>query len=378
MKVIEFDSSKKNDVYRYAGLFVVTIAIHWLIMWLAFLLLKKGAGIDAGMFSHFYEKYTVCGDTSHYINIAANGYYSSGEYANQIVFYPLYPFLMKLVALVVGDYFVAGALISNVCLGVSACYMFALVKRELGSEKAMDSVMIYILYPFGVFLVTVFTESLFMMLALMCLYYIKDERWFIAGITGLLAALSKSQGIALLVPAVYEAVMYMVRQRRFRVRCLGVCLIPIGTFIYLLINKVVQGDWFAFVAHQQAAPWFNTSNWIAHNLTQHYNMALENGTLAYIIYWVQLFLYFFGIVSLLYGLYKGVSTSLIAYGGAYIFLSYLHGWLISGPRYMMGCITLYIVYAAMDNRFIKGVILVTCGILAVFYTLGSWQGQAIM
>lgn len=367
-----------KNAYRYIGLFVMAIAIRWIIMWLSFVLLKQSNGINSGMFDYFYQKYIGCGDTSHYINIAANGYYASGEYANQIVFYPLYPLLMRIVAFVVRDYFVAGAIISNICLGVSAIYMYKLVDRELGGQKAMDSVMIYLLYPFGMFLVTVYTEGLFMMLALMCLYYIRSDRWIAVGITGMLAALSRTQGIALFVPAVYEVVVYMIRRKRFDMRCLGACLVPVGTFIYLLINKIVQGDWFAFLAHQKAEPWFNQSNWIADNLVQHYNMALESGFQGYIIYWVQLFLYFFGIATLFYGLYKGVSTSLIAYGGAYMFLSYLHGWLISGPRYMMGCVTLFIVYAVLDNRYIKGVILAVCGILAIFYTLGSWQGHAIM
>ena len=83
-------------------------------------------------------------------------------------------------------------------------------------------------------------------------------------------------------------------------------------------------------------------------------------------------------MALLYGLYRGISASVIAFGGAYIFLSYLHGWLISGPRYMMGCVTLYIVYASIKNRYIKGAVMVICAILTIFYTLASWQGHAIM
>lgn len=369
---------KNKKVMLYAGLFISAIVIHWLIMGLTFFLLKNVNGVEGGLFTYFYEKYIGCGDTPHYINIAAHGYYGTGEYANQIVFYPLYPLFMKIAAFVVRDYFVAGVLVSNVCLGVSACFLYRLTAHELGREEAVDSVAIYMVYPFGVFLVSVFTESLFIMLVLMCLTYLKEKKWLIAGIVGMLAALSRSQGIALFVPAVYEAIVYMVEQKKFKVKCLPVCLVPAGTFIYLLINKIVQGDWFAFVAHEEAEPWYNTSHWISDNLTQHYNMAMEQGSLSYIIYWVQLFLYFFAVVALLYGLYRGISASVIAFGGAYIFLSYLHGWLISGPRYMMGCVTLYIVYASIKNRYIKGAVMVICAILTIFYTLASWQGHAIM
>jgi len=285
---------------------------------------------------------------------------------------------MKIVAFITRDYFVAGVLVSNICLGVSACFLYRLTAVELGEDRAFDSVAIYLVYPFSVFLVATFTESLFIMLVLMCLTYIKGEKWLVAGIVGMLAALTKSQGIALFVPAVYEAVMYMIRCKGFRFRCLGVLFVPVGTFIYLLINKIVQGDFLAFVAHEEAEPWYNVSHWISENLAQHYNMAIDNDTLSMIIYWIQIILYFLGIVALFYGLRKKISTSVIAFGGAYMFLSYLHGWLISGPRYMMSCVTLYIVYAAIDNRYIKNVILAASGILVIFYTLCSWQGQAIM
>ncbi|MBE5938143.1 MAG: hypothetical protein E7265_08970 [Lachnospiraceae bacterium] len=368
----------KANMLRYLKIFLVTVGIHWVIMGLAYILFYKLGGTTKDLFSYFYEKYNVCGDTEHYINIAKNGYYSSGEYANLIVFYPLYPLLIRIVSFIVPNYFIAGVLISNVCLGVSGCYLYRLVNKELGADKAVDSLMIYLVYPFGVFTVTVFTESLFLMLALMCLTYIKEEKWFAVGITGLLAALSRSQGIALLVPAVYEAILYMKRQKKFKFNCLWVLQIPCGTFIYLLINQIVQGDWRAFVEHQKAEPWYNTSHWISDNLVQHFNSAIDYSYLSWLIYWVQIILYFVGIVALVYGLYKGVSKSLIAFGGAYIFLSYLHGWLISGPRYMMCCVTLYIVYASIDNRRIKGAILALCSVLAVFYTLLSIQGHAIM
>ena len=93
---------------------------------------------------------------------------------------------------------------------------------------------------------------------------------------------------------------------------------------------------------------------------------------------VQIVLYFVVIIALFYGLRKKISASLIAFGGAHLFISYLHGWLISGPRYVMGCVTMYIVFAVIPNKFVKSAILLACAALALFYTLGLWQGQAIM
>ncbi|MBE5928699.1 MAG: hypothetical protein E7267_04935 [Lachnospiraceae bacterium] len=371
---------KDKNTLLYGKLFIVSIAVHWIIMFLGFFVFKQIEDPGSGFFAFFYEKFVVAGDTPHYINIAKNGYAAVGETANQIVFYPLYPFLMKIFGFIFKDYFITGVFVSNVCLGISAIYMYKLCNRELGENAAKDGFIIYLLYPLEAFLISVYTESLFIMLTLMCLYYIRENKWLIAGITGLLAALSKSQGIALFVPAVYEAVVYMVRNKRFYVKSLLVCLIPCGTGIYLLINKIVQGDFMAFVAHQAAEPWYNVSHWISSNLSQHYGMATDEGLfyLAIIIYWAQIILYFVGMVALFYGIKKKIAPSIIAFGGAYMFLSYLHGWLISGPRYMLSCVTLYIIYAAIDNKIVKQVIFVIFGLLCVFCTLLMWRGDPIM
>lgn len=379
MSKIKLNAVKNKDEWAlFAKLFIASIVVHWIIMGLGYILLAIPQEGGSGFLSFFYEKFIASGDTPHYINIAKNGYTATGDTANQIVFYPLYPMLMRAFAVVFRDYFISGVIVSNICLGFSGYFLYKLIDKELGFKKAYDGLFIYLLYPFGAFTVTVFTESLFLMLVLMCLYFLKKEKWLIAGIAGLLAALSRSQGIALLVPAVYEIIVYMIRQKKFRFKTLWVFIIPVGTLSYLLLNKVVQGDWFAFVKHQAAEPWYNTSHWISTNLSQHYGMAQEYFSLSLIIYWIQIVLYFVAIIALFYGIKKKISVSLIAFGGAYIFLSYLHGWLISGPRYMMGCVTLYIIYAAIDNKHVKTAILLASGILVVFYTLGVWQGQAIM
>ena len=71
--------------------FVFTIAIHWGMMLLSYILLSMTQGVEESFFAMYVTKFISGGDTPHYINIATNGYMSSGESANLIVFYPLYP-----------------------------------------------------------------------------------------------------------------------------------------------------------------------------------------------------------------------------------------------------------------------------------------------
>jgi len=375
---MEMNDKLKKESILFGKIFLVTVVIHWFIMFLTFFLMGDAGTYGINVFKAFYDKFYSYADTEHYLRIAENWYTATGEHCNNIVFYPLFPFLMKVLGFVIKDYFVAGAIISNICVGVSGYYLYKLTSIEIGEEKAMDSILLYLVYPFSVFTIMAYTESLSMMLVFMCLYAIKKNKWGIAGITGLLATLTKSQCIALFVPAVYEAVLYMIRQKKFKAGSLCVLLIPCGTGLYLLMNKIIQGDWFAFVKHQETEPWYNKAHWISENISQHVGMAKEYFSLGIIIYWAQIILYFIVIGALFYGLKKKISTSMIAFGGAYIFLSFIHGWLISGGRYVMGCATMYIIYASIENKCIKTLIMFACAVLNIFITIGVWQQQAIM
>ena len=153
---------------------------------------------------------------------------------------------------------------------------------------------------------------------------------------------------------------------------------PLGFLLYLLLNLIKQGNCFSFMAHQSAPPWYQSIQWINANLTKDYGMAMEYRVLGYFIYWVQIVLFFIATGVLLYGIRKKVKSSIIVYGGIYTCFCYLSGWLISGARYMLGCVSLFIVYAAIDHRLVRRVILVFSTALCMLYTILFLQGQAIM
>jgi len=155
-------------------------------------------------------------------------------------------------------------------------------------------------------------------------------------------------------------------------------LIPLGFFLYLCVNRVVQGDWFAFVAHQHAPPWYNSAAWIGDNLASHYSMAVEYRYMALIIYGVQISYFFIAIGALAYALKRKVRLSYILYGALYTALTYTHGWLISGGRYMACCLPLYLILPAVPSKRARMLVLLAAGGLSMLYTFLIMQGQAIM
>lgn len=361
----------------------LTIGFHLLILLLAFG--AYHAQNPDVRFHLIYERMTTAGDAPHYIFLAKEGYQSTGEKANLIVFYPLYPFLIRVFGnlFLMKNYELAGILISQISTGIATIYLYRLMRMECSEEQAIDGVFLFLAYPFMMFTLGVFTEGLFLALVTATLYYIRKHQWMWIGILGFLASLCRTQGMLLFVPALYELIYMYQAQKGEQKRCfdwqqLLIGIIPLGFVFYLLLNYVKQRDPFSFIKHLSAPPWFQTTQWINTNFTKDYGMAQEYRVLSYFIYWVQIVLFFIAVGILLYGIKKKVRTSIIVYGGIYTCFSYLPGWLISGPRYMMGCVPLFLIYAVIDRVSVRKIILVSSTALCVLYMILFMQGQAIM
>ena len=91
------------------------------------------------------------------------------------------------------------------CLG--AFYLFyLLVEIDFGRDVARRSVFYLAIFPTAFFFQTIYSESLFLLLTIGCIYAARRNEYIIAGIAGALATLTRSPGLLLLVPLV---IMYM-------------------------------------------------------------------------------------------------------------------------------------------------------------------------
>lgn len=158
---------------------------------------------------------------------------------------------------------------------------------------------------------------------------------------------------------------------------LALALPLLGWGGYLALNWRLFGSPFAFFEFLAAPPWYQTTRWIGENLAQHWQMALDYPGLAPFIYHAQLALYFAAMALLFFGLWKKCPTHWLIWGGGYLGMSYLAGWLISGGRYVFGCLPLYLIGASLPRpaRWLLA------AVSAFFlWKIGVWymQGQAIM
>jgi len=136
-----------------------------------------------------------------YIKIATSGY-ADGD--GSTAFFPLFPMLLRYVGLVFGgNLVITGALISLACYAGSCWLLYRLVRSDFDDETASRAVIYLAVTPLSFFFQTVYTESLFLFLSLGCFVFAREGRWRLAGVMGLLATLTRSTGIILLVPMAY-------------------------------------------------------------------------------------------------------------------------------------------------------------------------------
>ena len=133
-----------------------------------------------------------------FVRIAADGY---AAHPWSPAFFPLYPLTVRAASVLTeGNLVIAGVLVSLVCYAASMVVLFRLTRDELGPQAALWTVVFVSLFPTALVFQAAYSESLFLLLTLLCLSLARRGRWASACAAGLLAALTRSTGVLLLLP----------------------------------------------------------------------------------------------------------------------------------------------------------------------------------
>jgi hypothetical protein len=136
-----------------------------------------------------------------YIKIATGGY-ADGD--GSTAFFPLFPMLLRYVGVILrGNLLITGIVISLLCYAGCVWLLYRLVRADFDESIASRAVVYLAIGPLSFFLQAVYTESLFLLLTLACFVFAREGRWRLAGVMGLLATLTRSTGVLLLIPMVY-------------------------------------------------------------------------------------------------------------------------------------------------------------------------------
>jgi hypothetical protein len=153
-------------------------------------------------------------DACWYTKIATYGY-ETGEHAAN--FWPLFPLLTGIVGrLLVSSMALGGLLVSAVAYVAAMTGLRRLVSVDVDDDVAASAVIAISIFPTAFFFFAPFTESLFLALSVWSILGARRRLWWLAGLMGLLAALTRIQGLFLVLPLGWEAVQaWRGSDRRF-------------------------------------------------------------------------------------------------------------------------------------------------------------------
>ena len=187
----------------FAAALLFRLAVFLAVAALACLVLYRGTGLSWA--TDIWKKW----DAWHYVGLAELGYTGYWEDGRPLflVFFPLYPWLVRLVCPLTGhNTMAAGLMVSFLCYSAGCVYLYRLAAWELGKGAARRTVLFLSLFPYAFFFGGVMTEGLFLLTTAAALWHIRRHRWWRAGMWGVLAAMTRMHGLLLIGAAGAELV----------------------------------------------------------------------------------------------------------------------------------------------------------------------------
>jgi hypothetical protein len=184
-----------------------------------------------------------------YIKIARAGY---ADADGSTAFFPLLPLLLRYLGVLFdGNLVVTGIVVSLLCFAGSAWLLFKLVALDFDDRVATRAVVYLSLFPTSFFLQAVYTEALFLLLSLACFFWAREGRWRLSGLAGLLAALTRSTGVLLVIPmAVYYFQGRGWRLRRSDANVANLLMVIEGLMIWMAYLSLSFGKPLLFAEAQ--------------------------------------------------------------------------------------------------------------------------------
>lgn len=321
-------------------------------------------------------------DGVHYIRIAESGYIARYVQA----FFPLYPLVIRYSTFLFGNFLLSGLLVSNLFFLLSLYFFYKLIKLDYNTRIVKSSLLFLVLFPTSFFFGAFYTESLFLFLELTAFYAARNKKWWLAGIIGFLASLTKLIGVLLVPALLWEIYKNKNHKENFwsieNIKNLFFIFLPgLGLMLYMFYLAKNYSDPLYFI-HAQ-------SEWGA-------SRSVDKLILLYQVFYryvkmmltfnLDKFFYFTVILEFLSGLIflilliwayiKKVRISYLLFAVSAYLLPTLTGTFSSMPRYVLLLFPCFIVLGMIKNLWLKRFLYLFSFILLTISTMlfirGYW------
>ena len=333
-------------------------------------------------------------DGEHYLAIAHHGY---GNFEQ--AFFPFFPWLVKSLVFPFKESLFAlllsGLTISHVAFFIALFFFYLLVQLDFDKRVAQLAVLFLLIFPASFFFGSVYSESLFLALALGSFYAARKKHWWLAGILGAFASATRIVGIFLLPALLWEwweqrktqnskiskACCFAIKTQNL-INLVFIFLIPLGLLFYMRQLAINYNDPLMFFhAHSAFGAGRSIDKLILlYQVFWRYfkMMATTKIDPLYYTVWLE-FLTAAGFLALLVFSYlKKIRISYLIFAALAYITPTLTGTLLSMPRLVLVLFPCFISLALIKNKLFHILLFVTCCLLlavtTIFFTRGYFVG----
>lgn len=323
-------------------------------------------------------------DGVHYLRIAQDGYLAQYSQA----FFPVFPFLIRIFSFIFPRipnldtsiftdpaYFYSGIIISNLFFLGALYVLYKLINIDFKKDTAFLTIIFLLVFPTSFFFGSIYTESLFLLLAVSSIYLIRKGYFFWAAVLIALSTATRITGV-LLIP------LYLIEvfQSKNRTAYIWSLITPLGLLAYMYFLKSSFGNPLYFLTSQPVFGAGRSSGQIIllPQVVYRY-VKIFLTTNIFTLPFFNAFLEFtFTLVPLafLIVMFKKMRLSYLIFSISVLILPTLTGTFSSMPRYVLISVSLLLPYLISQFRkYVKPAILVSAALgilLTMLFVRGYW------
>jgi Gpi18-like mannosyltransferase len=288
-------------------------------------------------------------DAIHYQAIAEQGYLAFG---GAVFTPPLYPLLVYLLTTLSGSgSLLAGILVSNLAFLVCLAAFYNLIEQETGDSRLARRGLLYLAsFPTAFFFLAGYTESLYLLAAVLSLYWVQRQKWIRGGVWGAIAALTRLTGALMIVPLAYAAWQRTREKPALRpwlapaITLAGVVIFPL--YVWLFLGYSPCEPWIVQAARSQgglAFPGYSLFLTLKSIVSGNFVLA-DLFDACFLILFLATLPAIFRRLPLIYGIYQAV------YLGLYISRVSHMQTLLSTARYVLVLFPTFIILAIWGQK----------------------------
>ncbi len=321
-----------------------------------------GLLIDSGL-PHFFWSFGNF-DGVHYLGIAQHFY----AYQYTQAFFPLYPILIKFASyLTLGNYVLAGLIISNLAFAVGIIIFYKLIKKMYSENTALWSCLLMLSFPTSYYFGSLYTEGVFFLLVILSFYLLAENKLLAASVIGAFASSARLIGI-FLAPS-------FIRGKKFS-QIAPLSIIPVGLILYMSYLYYKFHNAFYFLTAQTIFGQERSTTNIVLLPQVFYRYAkilLTTHGLVLATASFELVSTIFAIIILILAT-KKIKREWLIFSWLAILVPALTGTFTSMPRYILVAFPIFVYLAMINNVYIKLIIVAIFLSLLVFTTALFTQG----